>query len=542
MHSKPEAKLMQRKSNISGPVSSNRRLRGPKVVLSTVYFIAVAACCFALGCGNTSGPTNTEEPAKPLANRIVKVACPSGPRGSSVVRLLERYGRAWAARTGAQVVTSTYDPGAGPDSGTPADVWIVPPAEMPRWAAGGLLQPVPDAVLRDPAYDWDKLLPLYKSVLLVWDGKVHALPVLGETWLCFYRRDLFQDARERAGYRRFLESKRRPVRDLAAPQTWTDFADTAEYFHNRPRPGIDHSCASLPPLADDDERLDRLFYSIAAPLARRAIPEDEKPRPPDVEVFPFHYDLDGRQPRINSAGFVRALDLLGRLQAYRPAATTSEPEQAFQSGEAVLCLASPASIARFQDATSRVRGKVGFCRVPGSEEYFPYPLREPRPARRGANLVPYLGAGGWLAVVPRTAAEPQAAFDLLADLSGPRTSLQAALEPAWGGCGFRREHFEERSGWSAFGLGPEETVQLRQMLQQTMNPALINPVARLRIPDEREHFRSLVKAVRSALTERVPAHKALDEAARDWERIDQRKALEQRRRDYQLSLGLMPGP
>ncbi len=534
---------MQRKSVISIRLSPGRSLPGTARMDGPFFhrlaISALGALC-ALGCSGGPQPTNDEQPAKPYANHVVRIACPTGPRGDLLVRMIRRYAAGWAARTGGQFQIVRYAPISGPRAGPPADVWALPPAEMPHWAAAGELEAVPDAIRLGAAYDWDKLLPLYKSILLVWGEKAYALPLLGETWLCFYRLDLFGDAREQAGFRRFLKSRNRPIRDLSAPRTWSEFAEVAEYFNNRPRPGIDHPCASLPPLPDDEEEIDRTFYSVAAPLARRAVPEDERPQPPESDLYPFHYDLNAEHPRINGPGFVQALELLRRLQAYRPAATVREPEEAFHDGEAVLCLASPAWVSRFQDSTSRVRGKFGFCRVPGSEQFFPYPGQAPQPARHGANQVPYLGAGGWLAVVPLTAAEPQAAFDLLADLSGPQTSLQAVLEPAWGGSGFRREHFEERSGWSAFGLGQDETVMLRQTVGQTMSPALLNPVVRLRTPDQQAHFQALVKAVRSSLREKVDARQALDHAARAWEEIDRGKPAEHRRRDYRLSLGLAP--
>ena len=96
--------------------------------------------------------------------------------------------------------------------------------------------------------------------------------LLGDTPLCFYRRDLFLDAAQQAGYRRYRQAHHLPPRELAAPHTWEDFADLAAYFHNQPRPGIDHPCAALPPLPEDDDGVDREFYAVAAPFARRASP------------------------------------------------------------------------------------------------------------------------------------------------------------------------------------------------------------------------------------------------------------------------------
>src|SRR5207302_4126020 len=116
---------------------------------------------------------------------------------------------------------------------------------------------------------------------------------------------------------------------------------------------------------------DRLFYSVAVPFARQAVREDDPTPPPGVEVFSFHYDLDSGAVRIATPAFVHALRLLQRLQAYRPAGAVQDPPSAFQKGEAVLCLASPAWISRFQESAA-VRDKFGLCRVPGSGHVFDY--------------------------------------------------------------------------------------------------------------------------------------------------------------------------
>src|SRR5262249_6793269 len=161
---------------------------------------------------------------------------------------------------------------------------------------------------------------------------------LGDALVCFYREDLFQDAGHREAFRE------KYGRELGPPSTWEQFADVAEYFHNRKRPGIDRPCVSLPPLPSESDELDTVFYSGAVRLARRAVREDEPKPPPAVEVFSFHYDLESGAVRIDTPGFVHALQLLQRLQGFRPAQAIRDPPTAFEKGEAVLCLAGPSWI------------------------------------------------------------------------------------------------------------------------------------------------------------------------------------------------------
>jgi multiple sugar transport system substrate-binding protein len=475
------------------------------------------------GCG-TKAPS-LRQLAVPYAGTTVRVSCPGDPSAAVVAR----YGQSWAAEAAAKIEIVRYDLNAGPELGPPADVWIIPPASMPRWANAGKLHAVPqEYTSASGKYAWGNLLSLYKNKLLVWDRKAWALPILGDATLCFYRDDIFRDPLHREAF------KKKSGYDLTPPATWQQFADIAEYFHGQPRNGS--PCRSLPPLPEDDDGLDREFYSVVVPLARRAAREDDPRSPPSAETFSFHYDLDTSQPRIATTGFIRALELLQRLQPFRSTETTAEPPAHFQRGEAVLCLASPAWISRFQ-ANPNLHGKFGICRVPGSSCIYDYRTGEEVRAI-GSNRVPYLGAGGWLAVVPASCPQPEAAFALIASLSEPKTSRDVVVEPAWGGGVFRRDHLIN-AGWEAFGLDRKQTEGLVDILKETItHPQVKNPVLRLRTPDAREHQQALMAEIRVALLEGKGAAQALEDAAKRWREIDWEKNPQTRKAEYRLSLSL----
>ncbi|HLJ92084.1 MAG TPA: extracellular solute-binding protein [Gemmataceae bacterium] len=465
---------------------------------------------------------------KPFQGVVVNVACPGEPASS----IVQRYGPIWASQTGARIHVVHYDPATAPADELPGDLWILSPAWMPHWANADKLWPVPPELVEpDGGYAWQNLLPLYRYKLCIWDQKVVALPLLGDARVCFYRDDLFQDA----GHREAFHKKY--GRELGPPATWQQFTEIAEYFHKRKRPGIDHPCPSLPPLPNSSDEFDSIYYSVAVPFARRAVREDDPKPPPAVERFSFHYDLDSGAVRIDTPGFVHALELLQRQQRFRPAEAVPEPPIAFQNGEAVLCVASPAWIRRFQESPL-VRDKFGLCPVPGSSLIFDYQSGKERPVG-GINWVPYLGADGWLIVVPRHNATPEAAFALAASLSGPKTSQDVVIEPTWGGGVYRREHLEGGIGWHQLGLDRKRTTQLVDILRQEMlHRGIMNPVLRLRTPDEREHQRALDAEVRAALLDGKDAGQALKAAADRWRQMDERKDLKTRLAEYRLSLSL----
>ncbi len=502
---------MQRKSTARRPVFSSP--------------VAGLLLAVLTGCGPTA--STPQAPPRPFEGTALKVACPD----EAARRVVERYGRDWAARQGVRLEAATYDAATGPEAVAGADLWLIAPASLGRWAAADRLTPLPDEYRRPaageegrPKYDWAGLLPLYRERLLRWGERAYALPVLGEAPLCFYRLDLFADPAQRAAFRdRF-------GRDLAPPTTWEEFADLAEFFNGRPG-----TSSSLPPLAGDDE-IDREFYAIAASYAVRAA---DSLKPSDGgdphTAFSFHCEFATGEPRVASPGFVRALELMRRLQACRAPAAGGPGPDAFAAGRAVLCLADASWIGRFQKSAARPR--FGVARVPGSRAVFDYATgKEEAPA--GGNYVPYLGAGGCLGVVPRGAAGAEAAFALLAELSGPEKSRQIVIEPDWGGGAFRRDQLSDAAGWSSFGLDQTQTAALLQALRQTLtHPGLSNPATRLRLPREAEYRRALLDEVRAALAGKKEPAAALKAAAERWRALE---PAEQRRADYARSLGFAP--
>ncbi len=358
--------------------------------MSRLFFLA--AWAVPLGCGAPPPPPKIDSPYQGV---VVRVACPD----AATAALVAASAPGWASRFQARVETATYDPRQGPEGAGAADVWVIRPAETPRWAAAGRLTPAPRELTSvDAGSGWTGLLPLYRDKLLAWDRTVYALPVRGEAPICFYRSDLLGDAGRRAAY----EAKY--GRKLGPPRTWDEFADIAEFFQGGPS-GLAHS---LPPLPQDDGALEREFYAVAACYARRAVSADEPDGPErSDELFGFYYDLKTGRPRIDGPGFVRALALLRRLRKCRPEEASPSPADAFRIGQAVLCLADASRLTEFQtEEGTKVRDRFGVCRTPAASCYYSAGGTECIPAPDG-NYVPYLGSGAWLGVVPKAAPHPE---------------------------------------------------------------------------------------------------------------------------------------
>jgi multiple sugar transport system substrate-binding protein len=465
-------------------------------------------------------------PKKPLEGVTVSVACPTPVLES----LVTAYSKPWLQKTGARLKTVPYDRLAR--SPASADLWIVAPPDLGFFAGAGQLLPLGEGSLKpDDDYGWLQLLPLYRNKLLPWDGHVYALPLLGSAPLCYYRTDLFQDPANQQSF------KTKYGRTLAPPSTWDEYLDIAGFFSGKERPSAEPPFPSLPPMPSGDELLDFEFETIAAPLARRAAREDQVPPPGENDLFSFLYDVRTLEPRVATPGFVEALHLLVKLQPNRAPGAVDEPATAFGSGQAVLCLAGTEWIAKFEEEGSRIHGRFGVARLPGSRRVYDYSTGKLQEFS-DPNFVPYLGSSGWLGVVPQSSASPEAAFGLLADLSGPRMSGEILFDPAWPGGVYRRDHFHLLEAGDPFGLGPARQRAWVETLRETLTPRTANPVIALRTPDRREHIHLLAEGIRSACLQKKDPQQALDGVAKGWRELDSKKDEKTRRAAYLNSLNL----
>src|SRR5947209_15786299 len=118
-------------------------------VIGTLFFGILVP--FTGGCGPSA---STVPGPERRFHGAVKVACPGDPPAA----VIRDHSRAWAAREDVKVEVVRYDPRAGPREEDRADVWVLPPARLPHWAADRKLLPVPEAyTARESPYAWMSL-------------------------------------------------------------------------------------------------------------------------------------------------------------------------------------------------------------------------------------------------------------------------------------------------------------------------------------------------------------------------------------------------
>src|SRR5262249_37401149 len=200
----------------------------PQLLLAFAVPLLLAAGCI-------ERPTTIDPvPTFPHAGVVLKVAV-SDPSDRELVRQL---GRSWTIRSGGRVeVLDTPWDGS-------ADVGLVVPAEMPRWAAARKLAEVPTRITRpvNHPYRWDDVLRDYRERLLDWGGTTYALPVTGEGMVLAYRKDAFDG---------------KDGRPSTLPVTWDGLLETGRTAHRQ-------FGKCLPPVPAGRDRLAAEIFAAAA--------------------------------------------------------------------------------------------------------------------------------------------------------------------------------------------------------------------------------------------------------------------------------------
>jgi ABC-type glycerol-3-phosphate transport system substrate-binding protein len=478
---------------------------------------AILLACLLTACVK---PISYVEPVapKPFAKKALKVAIWPGQANEPLIR--ERV-REWASRQGAEVQISIPTETSKLD----VDVIFYPPVRLGNFAENYSLSEVPEkqkAVAG--SYNWDEIPAFLTSKLIRWQSKAVALPVLGEGQVLAYRSDVLNYWQNES------------PRPLTALNTWEEYVQLAEFLSSK----LGKPC--LPALPTVDERLETEFHLIAGSYDRLATQQSNFGRgllTPEQEdqFFSYHFRLKDASPRITGPAFVEAARLLQRLQNSRLPATEANTIQAWRDSKAVLGIITLAELAAVQSEDSPIRGKIAFTRLPGAAHIFDPATGQKKPIPSGteANRVPYLGYAGLFGSVLNTSKEQEAAWHLVATLGEPGESQEMIASSHWGAGPWRRfSHLDSSNPtiWFGYHFNAATTRQLVDTLRDQIGTDIVNPIVRLRLPDQAEYSKVFVDALRSAIEKKTPPEAALAEVAKQWQ---QRKLTPQA---YRQSLGL----
>jgi multiple sugar transport system substrate-binding protein len=347
------------------------------------------------------------------------------------------------------------------------DVVLMETNRMGDLAAAGYLADLSPWVEKyDPGLD-DVISPLNR----VWpryDGKYVGLPSDGDVFVFYYRKDLLDDPKEKAAF------KRRYGTELAVPKTYDEYTKVLEFF-TRP-----------------DEKL----YGAA------------EWRVKGVTYWWFWqrlwsaggtYFTDDMSAAINSPEGVKALEDMKAMNEFMPPDVLSygyvETLEAMSNGSVFSNISWPAAGKTVNDkANSKTAGEWGFATVPGYDT--PRSMAAP-----GYNLI----------VSEHAKANKEAAYLYAQWLQSPENLIEANRNPKGNTDVIRASIFKDPAMADIF-KGADDYFAAQQA---NMEQAVPDPI----IPGYTEYTQALEIEISAFMTGKKSAQAALDAAAEKWNQI-----------------------
>lgn len=451
--------------------------------------------------------------------------------GRSIGGPVEDFGPEWETKTGNTVqlqqfafgelfekIITAMETGSGD-----YDVLIFPADWAGDFMDKGYLEPIPKEIL--DSIDSDDVIPLYAERLTAWGGKIYALPYDGDAHMMYYRKDLINNPQYSAEFQKKYGYK------LAEPKTWKEYGDMAEFFNGR----VVETAGKKAPIYGVLEAQRRNAQSYWVFLSRAAgygkIPGNPA----------FFFSADDMTPQVNNPGWVRALEEYVAISKYGPAEMinydVADTRIHFPAGVSVFNIDwGDVGTISIDPDRSVVIGDVGFGVLPGGDQYWDYVQGRWVTPASGANTAPFIAFGGWIIGVLADSDAKEAALDFSAFMASPEMVKKLAVMPDTGINPSRFSQLEDIDLWIKAGFDRESAKDYLDAIMNTINHP--NAVMDIRITGSAEYLQTLDVGVSRAVAGEVSPKEALDEVAKAWNEITNRRGRESQLKQYRASIGL----
>lgn len=370
------------------------------------------------------------------------------------------------------------------------------------------LLPLDDYVAKDnDAIGFSDILPAFNKAQNLWGGKKYSVTLDGDTFLFYYRKDLFQHEGERAAF------KAKYGYDLPdPPQTWKQVEDIAQFFTRKRGEKL------------AGQTLTKDFYGYADQAKRGRVYYWYTFRyVPFSAPNPHYFDPATMKPLINSPAAVEALEAMKRiLKSSPPGVLSWEWDELFSAAmkDGTVCM--------WIHWTDEGRG---------FNEMAPLPVGNPPEPVMGIAPSPGVEKGGkvhqftivdpaWVASVVKDSKNPDAAYAVLKHMfaPGPR-NLKYIMDSFIGWDPSRYSHFNSTE-WRKEIPGIENYLELELK-------ALENGFPMIKIPGAYEYNDVLDLNVSKYLAGEIPTAKAtLDAVAAHWDELNKKFGLDKQKGFY----------
>jgi multiple sugar transport system substrate-binding protein len=362
---------------------------------------------------------------------------------------------------------------------------------VPDFAEGGFIIPLDKYFAKkNPALD--DVFPAFEG-LMKYNGKYFTLLLDGDCFMTYYRKDLFEDPKEKAAFRKKYGYA------LEIPKTWDRYADIAEFFtRDTDKDGEIDLWGSV-------MMLSRLFGSFT--------------------FIQFLHSYGGvyfnpatMDPGINSDAGMKGYEMIARLKKFGPPDMINwgytEVRDTFERGDSAMMIQWNEITWEISE-TSKVKGKILYGPMPG--------------VMIGGKLNnPALQAWGWCASISADSKNKDLAYEFLYFIAMPPVQLEIFAIPFNGLEPWRKSNFNAAAMAKWKELSPAAPAWLAG-LQESVK----NGVSDLRIPGMFEYYDVLGVQIGEALTGQTSGKAALDAAAAEWKKITERRGFDKQKRAYE---------
>lgn len=367
----------------------------------------------------------------------------------------------------------------------------------------------------------DDIHPIYRDRLMTWDGKWIAVTIDGDLFNGYYRKDLFNDLVNRVAFRA------RYGYELFPPDTWRQYRDIAEFFHDREQRSGKPLYGTAEAFAHDGQRIWTLFSRAAA--------YTNHPDHPGAQFF----DPDTMRAQIDNPGWLQAARDYKEILAFSPPGALDfgivEARQAFLQGNTALALdwGDSAQLAA-DSASSTVSGNVGYFVLPGTDRVWNGRLWQWSQQQR-VHKAPFLAFGGWVAGVARNSTNQDAAWNYIAWMSSPENSLRDVVTSGTGINPYRFTHFTSIDAWTKALTRTAASEYLNVVRTSLDSPHV---ALDLRIPGFYRYTEALETELSGILHGTVSIRRGMQQVAEAWDAITDDLGVESQLAAYRSSMGL----
>jgi multiple sugar transport system substrate-binding protein len=382
---------------------------------------------------------------------------------------------------------------------SPWDLVMFGPSNMPDY--GRHFEPLENWIGKLKLdFGLDDIPDVYKKLMLRHQGKIVSVPYDGDIHIMFWNKTAFGRPENRSKF------KAKYGYELQAPKTWKQWDQMAEFFNGWGWDGTDRKLfgagASYKPSASG--------YSYHWWRAR---------------FFSYggqYFDAD-MKPLINGPAALRALTEMVTTMPYYPPGVllfeSEEPKTMLIKGEVPMLYSWTSTGKRVGNAAeSLIVGKAGFGIVPGAEI-------DGKIVHRPA-LTP-----GRAMAVSIYSQKKEATMKVLEFISTPEQSLKIVMDPKTIMDPWRISHLRADKFKKAFP-GADEYLKA---IEASFPFVVPDPV----IPGANEYQRKLSFEITEALAKRKSPKDALDTAAREWEKITDRRGRDKQKALWGEKMGEM---